>query len=164
MSRFEDGDEEDAFERDVSPMLSVGEGDIDASLRPRSLREFIGQPRVREQLQLVLEGAKKVLTLFAPFAFGWVGVRLENELEAQLDMARIRHFGVTRQTREGAAERAVIRVVGEIPEPVGISVREVEHLQPELEALGLGDGQQRSRNRQPRCYTIDPASQLPELR
>ena len=58
MSRFEDGDEEDAFERDVSPMLSVGEGDIDASLRPRSLREFIGQPRVREQLQLVLEGAK----------------------------------------------------------------------------------------------------------
>ena len=39
-------------------MLSVGEGDIDASLRPRSLREFIGQPRVREQLQLVIEGAK----------------------------------------------------------------------------------------------------------
>ena len=35
-----------------------GEGDIDASLRPRSLGEFIGQPRVREQLQLVLEGAK----------------------------------------------------------------------------------------------------------
>ena len=32
--------------------------DIDAGLRPRSLAEFIGQPRVREQLQLVLEGAK----------------------------------------------------------------------------------------------------------
>ena len=42
----------------VSAALTVGEGDIDASLRPRSLREFIGQPRVREQLQLVLEGAK----------------------------------------------------------------------------------------------------------
>ena len=38
--------------------MTVGEGDIDASLRPRSLGEFIGQPRVREQLQLVLEGAK----------------------------------------------------------------------------------------------------------
>ena len=38
--------------------LTVGEGDIDVSLRPRSLREFIGQPRVREQLQLVIEGAK----------------------------------------------------------------------------------------------------------
>src|SRR6516162_1904924 len=57
MSRF-DGDDDEDLERDVSPALTVGEGDIDASLRPRSLREFIGQPRVREQLQLVLEGAK----------------------------------------------------------------------------------------------------------
>jgi Holliday junction DNA helicase RuvB len=45
-------------DRDVSPALTVGEGDIDVSLRPRSLGEFIGQPRVREQLQLVIEGAK----------------------------------------------------------------------------------------------------------
>src|ERR1700755_1588832 len=55
MSRFEDDEAED---RDVSPALTVGEGDVDASLRPRSLGEFIGQPRVREQLELVLEGAK----------------------------------------------------------------------------------------------------------
>ena len=59
MSRFEDPDlSDDVEDRDVSPALTVGEGDIDASLRPRSLREFIGQPRVREQLQLVIEGAK----------------------------------------------------------------------------------------------------------
>ena len=58
MSRFEDDDVDETAERDVSPMLSVGEGDIDAGLRPRSLQEFIGQPRVREQLQLVIEGAK----------------------------------------------------------------------------------------------------------
>ncbi|GAA5166610.1 Holliday junction branch migration DNA helicase RuvB [Pseudonocardia eucalypti] len=31
--------------------------DSEASLRPRRLSEFIGQPRVREQLQLVLQGA-----------------------------------------------------------------------------------------------------------
>src|SRR5271165_3749176 len=49
---------DDDSERDVSPALTVGEGDVDVSLRPRSLREFIGQPRVREQLQLVIEGAK----------------------------------------------------------------------------------------------------------
>jgi Holliday junction DNA helicase RuvB len=55
VNRFDD---EDAEDREVSAALTVGEGDIDASLRPRSLREFIGQPRVREQLQLVLEGAK----------------------------------------------------------------------------------------------------------
>jgi len=33
--------------------------EVDASLRPRDLREFIGQPRVREQLELVLEGARR---------------------------------------------------------------------------------------------------------
>src|SRR5690349_10153168 len=58
MGRFEDDDPEDTSEREVSAALTVGEGDIDASLRPRSLGEFIGQPRVREQLQLVIEGAK----------------------------------------------------------------------------------------------------------
>ena len=58
MGRFEDDDVVEASERDVSAALTVGEGDVDASLRPRSLGEFIGQPRVREQLQLVLEGAK----------------------------------------------------------------------------------------------------------
>ena len=34
-------------------------GDDTESLRPKSLDEFIGQPKVREQLQLVLHGAKK---------------------------------------------------------------------------------------------------------
>src|SRR5690606_30346323 len=33
--------------------------EAEASLRPRTLDEFIGQPRVREQLQLVLEGARR---------------------------------------------------------------------------------------------------------
>src|SRR5271166_4425800 len=55
MSRFE---AEEPDERELSAALTVGEGDIDASLRPRSLQEFIGQPRVREQLQLVIQGAK----------------------------------------------------------------------------------------------------------
>jgi Holliday junction DNA helicase RuvB len=58
MSRFDDDEPEDTSDREVSAALTVGEGDIDASLRPRSLGEFIGQPRVREQLQLVIEGAK----------------------------------------------------------------------------------------------------------
>src|SRR3954468_24816159 len=56
MGRFEPS--EDDEDREVSAALTVGEGDIDASLRPRSLGDFIGQPRVREQLQLVLTGAK----------------------------------------------------------------------------------------------------------
>jgi len=36
----------------------AGERELDAGLRPKALDEFIGQPRVREQLGLVLESAK----------------------------------------------------------------------------------------------------------
>lgn len=67
--------EEDWSDRDVSGALAPGEGDIDVSLRPRSLREFIGQPRVREQLQLVIEGAKTAaahrITSCCPGRRGW---------------------------------------------------------------------------------------------
>src|ERR1700721_3189092 len=51
-------DDEDDEDREVSAALTVGEGDVAPELRPPPLGEFIGQPRVREQLQLVLEGAK----------------------------------------------------------------------------------------------------------
>ncbi|MDN5581514.1 MAG: Holliday junction branch migration DNA helicase RuvB [Corynebacterium sp.] len=43
---------------DLSPTPQPGEGDAELSLRPRSLGEFIGQPKVRSQLELVLGGAK----------------------------------------------------------------------------------------------------------
>jgi holliday junction DNA helicase RuvB len=36
-----------------------GEDRFDASLRPRKLDEFVGQPRVRRQLELVLKGAQQ---------------------------------------------------------------------------------------------------------
>ena len=44
---------------DVDGHAQQGEHDIERSLRPKSLDEFIGQPKVREQLSLVLQGAKK---------------------------------------------------------------------------------------------------------
>ena len=37
--------------------ISADERDVEASLRPKSLTEFVGQAKVREQLQLVLESA-----------------------------------------------------------------------------------------------------------
>ena len=43
-------------EIDASPI--PGDKDFDAGLRPRSLADFIGQPKVCEQLELVLQGAK----------------------------------------------------------------------------------------------------------
>ncbi|HZM65792.1 MAG TPA: Holliday junction branch migration DNA helicase RuvB [Nakamurella sp.] len=42
----------------TNPDLVPGDSDVEASLRPRSLTEFVGQVRVREQLELVLSGAK----------------------------------------------------------------------------------------------------------
>jgi holliday junction DNA helicase RuvB len=47
------GDEPDL----VSPLPAVDEREVEASLRPRRLTEFVGQPKVREQLQVVLESA-----------------------------------------------------------------------------------------------------------
>ncbi|RMI30592.1 Holliday junction branch migration DNA helicase RuvB [Nocardia stercoris] len=44
-------------ESPVTPEYVESDGDIEAGLRPKSLADFIGQPRVREQLQLVLRGA-----------------------------------------------------------------------------------------------------------
>ncbi len=42
----------------VDPSRAPGDADLESSLRPRSLSEFVGQRRVREQLELVLSGAK----------------------------------------------------------------------------------------------------------
>ncbi|MBW3663943.1 MAG: Holliday junction branch migration DNA helicase RuvB [Actinobacteria bacterium] len=41
----------------VSPAPLAGEDDIEVSLRPRKLDEFVGQQRVRRQLELILAGA-----------------------------------------------------------------------------------------------------------
>ena len=40
------------------PMAVPAEHDVEASLRPRTLDDFVGQPKVREQLELVLASAK----------------------------------------------------------------------------------------------------------
>jgi Holliday junction DNA helicase RuvB len=41
----------------VSALPDADEVDLEASLRPRRLSELVGQPKVREQLKVVLEGA-----------------------------------------------------------------------------------------------------------
>jgi holliday junction DNA helicase RuvB len=41
----------------VDPQVAPEEREVEASLRPKRLSEFVGQPKVREQLQLVLESA-----------------------------------------------------------------------------------------------------------
>ena len=48
------------YERDaVSPEADVEEHQIEGALRPKSLDEFVGQHRVREQLSLVLHSAQR---------------------------------------------------------------------------------------------------------
>jgi Holliday junction DNA helicase RuvB len=46
-----------AAEVALSPHQAPTEREVEGTLRPRNLTEFVGQPRVREQLQLVLHGA-----------------------------------------------------------------------------------------------------------
>src|SRR3989304_1694611 len=47
-----------AEERIVEPELSAEEREFDAALRPRTLDEFVGQERIKEQLALLGEGAR----------------------------------------------------------------------------------------------------------
>ncbi|SNS23826.1 Holliday junction branch migration DNA helicase RuvB [Rhodococcoides kyotonense] len=51
-------DESEFDDSQVTAQATPDDLDIETSLRPKSLTDFIGQPRVREQLQLVLTGAK----------------------------------------------------------------------------------------------------------
>ncbi|MDP9092029.1 MAG: Holliday junction branch migration DNA helicase RuvB [Actinomycetota bacterium] len=48
---------ESEIEDVVSPLPVPDEREVEASLRPRRLVDFVGQPKVREQLQLVLQSA-----------------------------------------------------------------------------------------------------------
>ena len=43
----------------VTPVAVAGEKDVEASLRPHDLSEFVGQAKVREQLELVLASARQ---------------------------------------------------------------------------------------------------------
>src|SRR5437764_462226 len=55
--------EHDAVTEEEDDALSAwaqnGDRDVEGTLRPRTLDEFVGQPRVREQLELVLESARR---------------------------------------------------------------------------------------------------------
>ena len=49
----------EADEDVVSALPAPDETDVEQSLRPKQLSEFVGQPKVREQLQLVLQSAMR---------------------------------------------------------------------------------------------------------
>jgi Holliday junction DNA helicase RuvB len=49
----------EADEETLSALIQTGEREVETTLRPRKLAEFVGQPRVREQLELVLESARR---------------------------------------------------------------------------------------------------------
>src|SRR5436309_15338134 len=48
----------ESVDRMVGGVLRIEETDFDATLRPRSLGEFVGQDRIKEQLGLLVEGAR----------------------------------------------------------------------------------------------------------
>jgi holliday junction DNA helicase RuvB len=59
----------------VSPLAGDEERVVESALRPHSLTEFIGQPKVSRQLALVLEGASAAggrrTTCCSPDRRGW---------------------------------------------------------------------------------------------
>ncbi|KHF42686.1 Holliday junction DNA helicase subunit RuvB [Saccharomonospora viridis] len=59
MTDFDRGTGWGREEAPLSAVAHTGEREVETTLRPRTLDSFVGQPRVREQLQLVLESARK---------------------------------------------------------------------------------------------------------
>jgi Holliday junction DNA helicase RuvB len=51
-------DSDDPYDDVLTSTPIAGDAELDASLRPRRLAEFVGQPQLREQLELILEGAR----------------------------------------------------------------------------------------------------------
>ena len=43
----------------LAPVLSEGDEELEQSLRPRRLDDFVGQERIKEQLDIALEAAKR---------------------------------------------------------------------------------------------------------
>ena len=84
-------------------------------------------------------GAKNLDESLRPFVCFVERSCLEDDLSGQLNMARVSDGGVASIAREQAAEVAIIRVVGEMVNAIRVSVREVEHLDAELEADLFGD-------------------------
>ncbi len=59
MTEFDHAEfDETPSEEALSALPQTGEREVETTLRPRKLGEFVGQPRVREQLELVLESAR----------------------------------------------------------------------------------------------------------
>jgi Holliday junction DNA helicase RuvB len=52
------GESEEATVRAVAPLATDDERTVEATLRPRSLDEFVGQPQLREHLRIVLDAAR----------------------------------------------------------------------------------------------------------
>ena len=58
MSLVKSDPEREDLIRVVAPQEASDERDFDAALRPRWLSEFVGQPTVKEQFGLLIDGAK----------------------------------------------------------------------------------------------------------
>lgn len=54
-----DAQQDEAAEQMLSALPQLGDREVEGALRPRRLGEFVGQARVREQLHLVLESARR---------------------------------------------------------------------------------------------------------
>ena len=52
------GEPQEAATRAVAPAATEDERTVEATLRPRSLDEFVGQPELREHLRIVLDAAR----------------------------------------------------------------------------------------------------------
>jgi len=89
--------------RIVAPEYSREDGDLDLSLRPRVLSDYIGQEKVKENLSVYIQAAKKRGECLFPIPYKAICLLLPN---VKRDFARLRyHFSRCQQSMNWAIFR-----------------------------------------------------------
>ena len=66
-------------ERIINPELAdINEERLENSLRPKTLSEYIGQDKVKENMKVYIEAAKKKRRAFRPCTFIWTSRTWKN--------------------------------------------------------------------------------------
>ena len=122
-------------EREVSAEAPNEERAFEFSLRPQNLREFVGQPKLKENLEILIGAAKKFLKETQEmdlilYEDSIIGVKLPPKVDLKIIQAPP---GVKGDTATGGKKAAVLETGATINVPLFINEGEIIRVNTETE-------------------------------